>query len=276
MKKAEVIKYLLSKAFYKNVGIALGISIFLLIVVFSTLRIYTHHGESFSVPDMSGLTLPEVEEIASSYELRLQVADSVYLQNYVPGTVVEQIPRANFKVKKNRVIFLTMNATTAEMVKMPKVIDESLRQAEAILESNGLSLGRLYYKPDYAKNYVLEQQYKGNDILPGESLPKGSVVDLVLGEGLGDKESVVPNLIGVGWVTAEDITSSAFLNLGEPIFDNSVLTKEDSLNAKIFKQKPAPKLSAKIPLGDFIDVWLTVDSVKIQDALLQIEESYYE
>lgn len=273
--KAEITRYLLSKEFLKNIGIALVISIILLIVVFSSLRIYTHHGESFSVPDLKGLKLSEVEEIIESYDLRFQVADSVYLQNFEPGTVVEQIPEANFKVKENRRIFLTMNATTPEMVRMPNVMERSLREAEAILESNGLVLGKLIYQPYIAKNYVLEQHLNEQKIGPGQALPKGSVIDLVLGEGLGDKQSVVPNLIGVGWTTAEDITTSAFLNLGAPIFDNSVLTKQDSLNAKIFKQKPIPKLSEKISLGDFIDVWLTIDSAKIQEALVQIEETIY-
>jgi beta-lactam-binding protein with PASTA domain len=276
MKKAEVAKYLVSKEFYKNLGIAIVVSILLLIIVFSSLRIYTHHGESFSVPDLRGLTLEEVEETMESYELRIQVTDSVYLQNFEPGTVVEQLPAANFKVKENRKVFLTLNASTPEMVNMPKVVDESLRQAEAILESNGLTLGKLIYRPHIAKNYVLEQQYNGEEITPGQSVPRNSIIDLVLGGGLGDKQSDVPNLINMYWETAKDLTKSRYLNLGEPIFDNSVLTKDDSTNARIFMQKPVPKLSAKMASGGFVDVWLTVDSIKLQEALIQIEENYYD
>ncbi|MFW5656585.1 MAG: PASTA domain-containing protein [Bacteroidota bacterium] len=269
-------RFLISKTFFKHLGIALGIGIVLILLILVTLRVYTHHGEAYSVPNMVGLTLEEVKKVAEEYELRYEVIDSVYLQEYEPGTVVEHIPEADFKVKENRKVFLTMNAVTLEMVRVPRVINVSLRQAEAMLLTQGLRLGELQYKPDIAKNYVLEQLYKGKSVEPGDSIPKGSSIDLVLGTGIGNKNANVPNLIGVTYDKASEITKNAYLNLGDPIYDNSILTEEDSISARIFKQKPVPRISAKIPLGSYIDVWLTIDTVKIEEALLQIQENYYE
>ena len=63
------------------------------------------------------------------------------------------------------------------------------------------------------------------------------------------------------------ISKDAFLNLGYPIYDNSILTEEDSLNAKVYRQKPMAGRHIQIPMGSYIDVWLTADSVKLQETI---------
>ena len=116
--------------------------------------------------------------------------DSIYDSEKVPGTVLDQDPAPNSNVKENRMIYLTINATQPPDVKMPDLVDVSFRQAEAMLQSFGLITGEITYKADLAKNAVLEQRYRNKIIKPGTMLPKGSEIDLVLGDGLGEDENV--------------------------------------------------------------------------------------
>ncbi len=53
------------------------------------------------------------------------------------------------------------------------------------------------------------------------------------------------------------------LNLGTFIYDNTILTSEDSLNAFVYKQNPEFKEEATLQLGSSIYLWLTVDSLKL-------------
>ena len=56
-----------------------------------------------------------------------------------PGTVVEQSPRPNTKVKTNRTVYLTVTAFTSKMVVLPRLTDMSERQARSALEGIGLT-----------------------------------------------------------------------------------------------------------------------------------------
>ena len=73
------------------------------------------------------------------------------------------------------------------MVAMPNLVDLPLRQAKALIESSGLEIGLLKYKPDLSIDVVLDQQYNGKNIREGDSIQKGSVIDLILGKGLSNQ-----------------------------------------------------------------------------------------
>src|ERR1035437_2021372 len=130
-----------------------GLFIFLELV-FLALRVYTRHGQALTVPNFIGLTLEEVGRMADQKSLRYEVIDSVFTQGQAPGTVIAQNPSSDTKVKVNRTIFLTINAINPAKIEMPNVVDVSLRQAEAILQTNGLLVGYKHYVPYFAKDNV--------------------------------------------------------------------------------------------------------------------------
>jgi beta-lactam-binding protein with PASTA domain len=66
------------------------------------------------------------------------------------------------------------------MVSMPDLIDLSLRQAIALLESRGLFLGNITYQPGSFQNAVIDQIYRGQSISSGEKIRRGSYVNLVV------------------------------------------------------------------------------------------------
>ena len=181
-------QFLKSKIFLINLLIALVLIASVFGFTYRWLDKYTKHGETISVPDLRGLSPEKVKDFLKDKHLRYEIVDSIYELKKRKGTVIEQDPLTDSKVKENRTIYLTVNAKMPPQVKMPNLMDVSYRQAEAILQTYGLKVGEVIYKPDLAKNAVLAQQYRGKEIKPETMIPKGAVIDLVLGDGLANDE----------------------------------------------------------------------------------------
>ncbi|HEX2919747.1 MAG TPA: PASTA domain-containing protein [Bacteroidales bacterium] len=256
--------FLLSRLFLKNLGIAVTIAFAAILITLIWLNFYTRHGQSRPVPDFNGLTVEEASSLAKKNKLRFQVIDSIYTTIVPRGTVAEQNPEPGFKVKKWRNVTLTINAFNPEMVAMPNLIDLPLRQASKVIESYGLTMGQRIFKPDISINFVIEQLYKGREISAGDSIQKGSVIDLVLGKGPSNQRTAVPYLLGLELNNAKEKIMEASLNLGTFVYDKSITNSSDSLNAFVFKQNPEFKDGASLPLGSDMYIWLTIDSTKIK------------
>jgi hypothetical protein len=256
-------KFIFSKVFLKNLGLAFLIAVGSLILLLLWLNIYTRHGQSRTVPDFVGLTKEETASLAKKSKMKYQVIDSVYTSIVPRGCVAEQNPKPGFKVNKCRNIVLTINAYRPEMVAVPDLIDLPLRQAIALIEDTGLEMGSLRYKSDLSVNVVLSQLINGKDAIPGDSIQKGSMIDLVLGKGLSNQRTAVPDLMGMHLLPAKNRILGASLNLGTYIFDNTILTGDDSLNAFVYKQNPEYEDDATLQLGSSIYLWMTVDSLKL-------------
>jgi beta-lactam-binding protein with PASTA domain len=256
--------FLLSKVFLKNLGLAVIIIVGLVMVLLIWLNFYTRHGQARPIPDFYGLTMEQTARLAKKSRLKYQVIDSVYTSLVPRGCVAEQNPKPGFKVKKWRNVVLTINAYNPEMVAMPNLVDLPIRQAIALIASTGLEMGELRYRPDLSIDIVIEQHYNGKNITEGDSLQKGSVIDLVLGKGLSNQRTSVPDLTGMALEPARRKILISSLNLGTYIYDNTIINGKDSLNAFVYKQNPEYKEESNLQMGSAIYLWLTVDSAKLR------------
>ena len=167
--------------------------------------------------------MEETIKLAKKSKLRYIIADSVYTTLVPRGCVAEQNPKPGFKVKKWRNIVLTINAFNPEMVAVPNLIDLPIRQALALIESSGLKMGESRYRPDLSINIVLDQLYNGKKDSPGDSLQKGSVIDLVLGKGLSNQRTSVPDLMGMHLEPAKNKILVSTLSLGTYVYDSTIV-----------------------------------------------------
>ena len=268
----DFLKFLLTRIFLKNLLIAFGIGLFLMFATLIWLRVFTHHGQALTVPDLTGLSLEEVEVVTKAKKIRYNVTDSVFFRELPKGTVVKHNPVQGMKVKANRTIYLSMNAINPEKIAMPTVTGVSLRQARAILETYGLYLGKISYKPDIAINNVLQQTINDTLVQSGSMVIKGSSIDLVLGLGLSDQTTIVPDLIGQTILKAKDLLADRYLNYGAIVFDNSFVTGMDSLSAFVWKQRPDVIEEARLHLGSNVDMWVTIDSTKLPQPEMELIE----
>jgi beta-lactam-binding protein with PASTA domain len=256
--------FILSKLFLKNLGYAIVIIVGGILVLLIWMNFYTRHGQARPVPNFIGLTMEQTTKLAKKSRLRYQVIDSIYTTIVPRGCIAEQNPKPGFKVKKWRNVVLTINAFHPEMVAMPNLIDLPKRQAIMLVESSGLEIGLLKYRPDVSIDVVIDQQFNGKNINTGDSLQKGSVIDLVLGKGFSNQRTPVPNLLGMRLDPAKDKILGSSLNLGTFEYDNTIKKGADSINAFVYKQNPEFKNDATLQLGYPIYLWLTVDSAKLK------------
>lgn len=262
-------KFLLSKEFFKNLGLAVVIAAGILFILLIWLSIFTRHGQARPVPDFYGLTIQESQKLAKKKKLKIVVNDSVYTKIVPRGCVVEQNPLTDHKVKRNRRVILTINAFNPEYVIMPDLVGLSARQAYSIIESTGLEAGNPVYRPDLTIDFVLDQLYEDESIASGDSIQKGSEIILVLGKGLSSRRTQIPDLIGNNLEKAKSRILGSSLIVGTYNFDSTVKTGEDSLNAFVYKQNPEYGEDATIQLGSAVYIWLSNDSTLLPiDSLL--------
>lgn len=262
-------RVLFDKNIWKHVAIIFSSIVVLLVITFALMQVYTLHGQGKPLPDFTGLTENQLQHLIKANDLRYNIIDSVHLDNVPKGVVVEQVPKPGEKVKKNRRLFFTINAWTEEQVIIPRVMDLSLRDARVLVESFGLTVGELIYIPSEFTNLVLGQHFNGKPVEPGIMVPRGTKIDLIVGRGLSNETTVVPNLIGMKLTEARRVTQSVYLNIGSVIYDQNVVTNTDSLKAFIWKQNPPSKKGFTKRLGASIDVWLTNDPSSIEPITIE-------
>jgi eukaryotic-like serine/threonine-protein kinase len=255
------LRFLKSKIFILNFAIAAILLCGMSWGVLKLLDSFTLHGETITVPDLRGYTIAEAEKITQSKGLRYFVADSVHDIKNTPGAIIDQDPKPEFQVKNNRTIYLTVNAVQPPKVKMPNLVDFSLRQAIAILETSGLKVGNLSYVPDIAFNAVISQEYRGNVLEPGTMVVKGSAIDLILGKGLSDELVVLPSLFNLTIDEAFSVLYSSSLTIGSVIKDETV---KDSTQARVYRQAPVWKEDAVINMGTSVDIYVTQSTEKLK------------
>jgi beta-lactam-binding protein with PASTA domain len=265
--------FLVSRVFLKNLGLAIAIATAFLLLTLLLMSIFTRHGQARPVPDFYGLSIEEADSLASRKKVRVTVIDSIFTNDVPGGCVYEQNPSAGHRVKKNRRVMLTINAFNPEMVAVPDLVGLSARQAYALIKSAGLEAGNPVYRPDLTIDFVLDQLHLGEPVAAGDSLQKGSVIVLVLGEGLSNQRIPVPDLTGQLLEDAKANILGSSLLLGTYTFDETVETEDDSLSAFVFKQNPEYSEEATIQLGSAVYIWLTLDSARlpVDSTLIQMQ-----
>lgn len=268
------LRFLKSKVFFLNLAIAIILGFGILIGFYQWLKVFTHHNESLSVPDLSGMKMEEVEKVLQKRDLNSVIDDSTYVPGKPKLAVVEQQPEPLSKVKINRKIYLTLNSPNPPKEPVPDLKNVSLRQGLKVLKKKGFKVGELKYIPGLAKNTVQRLEVNGKTLDDQAKLEKGTVIDLVLEEGKNSGKTKVPNLKGLTLNDAEFYLKGKGLNFGAVIYEDRI---EDSTSAIIYKQKPLYKEDKKIPKGEVMDVWLTTqeqfEKINMPDSAVKDQES---
>ena len=241
------------------VGVLIHLSLMAFIVVAMIVGFFyiylpstTNHGESISVPRIEGMQLSDAEQLLEEQNLRYFINDSSYNSSLEPYTILTQDPSPDAKVKENRKIYISVNMKNPPMIKMPKLIDGSVKNAELILKSYDLKKGEVTMVPDLQQNAVLKQFVNGREVKPGEQIPKGSVVDLHVGDGLGNTEFEVPEVIGMPVDEASVLLVGQGLQIGNIIY----VQGSDEPDGTVLKQRPFAEVGALIRVGEFVDLWV--------------------
>lgn len=230
-------KFITKQHLIVNIIAALVLVALLMFGFLQTLGFITHHGDYEKVPSVMGQPLAQAIKNLENKGFAVQVQDSVYLESMAPLSIVRQSPLADAMVKSNRTIYLTVNRSEPPQVEMPNLVGFSFRNAQMYLAQLGLKMGDTTRRPDIAKDAVLEQLYHGQTIGVGSKIFMGSSISFILGDGLGDVEFNVPNLIGMTFTQARQTLKSMNLTVGGIVATGV----KDTANAFVTKQYPMVK-----------------------------------
>ena len=183
----KIWNFIKNNIYAKNLLLAVLIILILMFFLIKWLDSYTRHGQIVAVPEVKGLTIEQAAEFFEKNDLRFEVIDSVYNKSSLPGTIVETIPVTGTKVKKNRNIYITLNAFSAQSGIVPDVKDQSLREAMAKLNAAGFKNVDLKYKPGAYKDLVLGLEHKDKELEPGTRFPLNSRLVLLVDDGTGSE-----------------------------------------------------------------------------------------
>jgi len=263
----KIIRFFKSKTFWANLIVAIILIALMLWGTTSALDVYTRHGENIKVPELNRLSYTEAQETLEELELEAVILDSAEFDpNFPRGSVLNQYPDAGSLVKKGREIRLTLNPLKPRKIVLPILIEKTKRRAVYDIESKGFKVGDLEYVPYIGKDVVVDIKVNGKSVKAGDRFEKGTVITLVLGQGLGDSRIKVPYL---RWLTKEEADNKLLtysLNLGAVVYDEEVT---DTLAALVYRQYPGPTFKPSISPGQQIDIWLTNDHTKIPNDSLQ-------
>ena len=106
-----------------------------------------------------------------------------------------------------------------------------------------------------SRDVVLDVSFGGQPVKPGDIIPKGSKIDLLLGDGGGNEEVEIPNLLGFTKDEAAFSLRGSNLKLGEITYDGDIT---DTANAVIVAQSPVlSDTVATVKIGTAVNITLS-------------------
>ena len=192
--------------------IALGVLgiILALLIDQAIMPAYVRHGQVRFLPNVVGLPYSEAVSVLKKEGFRCERTNVTHTQEYPPDQVFEMYPKAYSRVKKGRIIQLTVTAEE-RMVPVPDLIGKSLRAAEIEVQRAGLAIDTIMntYNDDFEPGVVTWQKPRGDNLLR-----RGSSVSLMVSLGQAPLSYYVPSVVGMGVQTGRREILDAGLEVG--------------------------------------------------------------
>ena len=120
---------------------------------------YTHHGESYVVPDVKNKSFEQAKTLLNGQHLEVEIVDSNYVKGLPAGIVLDQAPLGGMRVKQGR----------------------SLRQAAAKLKAMGFRLTEPVLVAG-EQDWIYGIKYKGRSLKSNDKVPHEAVLTLCVGD----------------------------------------------------------------------------------------------
>lgn len=253
---------------------ALVIGSIIVIGVFVWLDKYTQHGVETTTPNVCGMYYEEAKLTLAAQGLQMEIIDSTYTNKVPRGTIVEQNPPAQANVKHSRIIYVIMNARAPKQIPLPELHDVSYRQAQATLTAIGLEIEDVKYEPSEYRDLVLDIRLNGSSLEAGTRLQEGTAVLLVIGQGTGLEETLVPDLKGHTLSGARTTLLETRLVVGAVNYDDQE-GEQPTEDQTYYVYDQRPRSGQSIREGSHVDLWLSTDPNKEAPASQDTEDDEF-
>ena len=246
MKNSRNIKY-----YFLYISILIAICIF--IADLFMMPLYVRHGEGSYMVNVKDKPIDYAVDILASEGHKGLVSDTLFSSSFKPGTVIDQYPSPNMRVKEGRTVRLTI-AHSERMVLVPDLIGRSERSAEIDIRQAGLAIDTVYkeYNSDVPFGNVTWQYPKGGDLLS-----KGMGIHLTISLGVPPNFFQAPNVFGLSKKKAINELEKAGFSLGKIYYRQN----EDLIPYTVLDQSVKPGTVLEKPT--VID--LTISVLDMQD-----------
>ena len=274
----KIIKFIFSKFFWINFILASATLYGIFYYTMDNLDKYTNHNIKIEVPNLLGIQINNLNDTLEKLELRYEIRDSVYSENYPMGMIIQQHPKPhseNFPnyIKPNRNLYLTIVKKQEVYKTVPDLIYNvcSKNIGKSKLEMLGFKVD-LEMKNHKDRNKVLEIRFEDEIVKAGRKLLKGATLKLIYGSGDKGKPIELPDFRGMNIYLATNKALEIGLEL-EINYNDSVLDYKDSNLAVIYNQYPDPKINNKsfVSIGSLViidaNLSTSLDSIYAKDTV---------
>lgn len=211
--------------------------------------LYTRHGKEYPAPNLVGRSLQAAQDMLDETGSSMQIAERRFSPDYPDGTILEQRPPAGAPIKRGRIFSLVLSRGS-ELIDVPRVRGYTVRQAELIIQQVGLEVGGHGSEVD---DSIPTGTVVRTIPRAGTSLPKGSVVNILVNDRTKSNITWCPNLVGLNIEEARDILRERSLLVGsiDREFDSTLLP------GTIIAQSYSP--GEELSLGSEIDLTISRD-----------------
>ena len=173
--------------------------------------VYTRQNQNKVMMDVINRNLNDAIKLLKSENYRYEVSDTLYTNKFSLGTIIDQYPKPNTRVKSGRTVRLKI-AHPEKSVAIPNLIGQSRRSAELELNQMGLLIDTVYteYNPEYPNGTIAWQYPKA-----GDRRKKGMGIQITVSKGMPPNFFQVPNLIGLSINQAKDLIFKSRLKVGK-------------------------------------------------------------
>ena len=149
-------------------------------------------GREVEVPQLSGKTKEEAEQILTGRGLKLRVTSSRFSSDVAEGKVLDQIPSSGTRLKVDRTVKVLLSLGERRYA-VPNLVGSSLRAAQLTLTQRRLTLGNTLYThiSEGDASTVIYQSPK-----PGTQEGADPSVNIVISLGAPAQYYIMPDLIG--------------------------------------------------------------------------------
>lgn len=182
-----------------------------------------------TVPNLIGSSREVAEALLDEHELFIRVSGQKNSDQYEEGTIISQNPVEGLSVVKNTFIDVVVSIGPRTVL-VPNVVGQTLRDAEQLIENEGLTIGDLQYlNSNFPSGTVIRQSVQGETVVDYNS----SIV-LVVSRGPKLNLVEVKNYIGLRRDFAENLILKDNLVVGEILAEYNAQFPENT----IIRQQP--------------------------------------
>lgn len=195
-----------------------------------------------NVPGVVGLSTEEAIRTLKEAGLNSDVSEQRVHNEIEAGFIISQSHEEGDKVKEGFTIKLVVSSGGIQSI-IPNVKQQTLTEARVMIENDGFVVGEVTYAfNDLPEDMIINQTPKA-----GIKMPQGTVVDLIVSQGLETDNLIVPSLETKTIREAESTLNSIGLKLGEISYAISTSVEKGLIISN-------SKVGTEVEPGTFINI----------------------